>query len=433
MKKTLTKKILSLSIISVLILSLVSCGSSDVSDTPEVTPEPVPYVDTIALNTFNDFAISLLKNIRSYNAESEDGQSKSQSTLASENIVISPINIGVALSMFSIGALGDTKSGIQQALNLELGDSALITSSAKDLMDSLNDQQGAQFANGYTLYINEGPTVREDFAIRMEDYFKLDLNFENFSEERLEVHLNDWASNLTNDSAPITTIFSDNSLSHDTSTFMLSVSSVDCRWDVAFNLANTRTLPFTIDSGQTLAVPTMRGKMTIGYYEDEDVTLGLFPLSGGQITLAIFIPPDDDTLEKFLRDFTGDDITKWRLLAYEKEKWIYLPKINFANPSVLELSGILSSMGASDMFNKETADFTNLGSNFYIDDFYVASQIRIIETGDQESDITPVDITRANNNNEDFFIINRSFVFALLDNQTGGILTIGTLANPIES
>ena len=176
----------------------------------------------------------------------------------------------------------------------------------------------------------------------------------------------------------------------------------------------------------------MRGKITIGYYEGDDVTQGLFPLSGGQITLAIFIPPDDDTLEKFLTDFTGDDITKWRLLAYEKEKWIYLPKINFSRPNVLELSNVLGSMGASDMFNKEMADFTNLGSNFYIDDFYAVSQIRIIETGDKESDITPVDITRATNNNEDFFIINRSFVFALLDNETGGILTIGTLANPIE-
>ena len=89
-------------------------------------------------------------------------------------------------------------------------------------------------------------------------------------------------------------------------------------------------------------------------------------------------------------------------------------------------------MGAEDMFNKDTADFTNPGNNFYLDDFYVASQIRITESGEKESNITPVDITRANNNGEDFFIINRSFVFALLDEETGGILTIGTLANPIE-
>ena len=369
MKKTVIKKILSLFITSLMTLSLVSCQSNGASGTPEVTPEPVPYVETISLNTFNDFAISLLKNVRNNSSQTSDDKNLTSS--ASGNVVISPINAGVALTMFSIGALGDTKEGIQQALNLDLGDPALLTSSAKELMDSLENQQGAQFANGYTLYINEGPTVREDFAVRMEDYFKLSLNFTNFDESRLEIHLNDWASNLTNNSAPITTIFSENSLPHDTSTFMLSVSSVDCRWDVEFNLANTRTLPFTTDSGQALAVPTMRGKMTIGYYEGDDVTLGLFPLSGGQITLAIFIPPDDDTLEKFLTDFTGDDITKWRLLAYEKEKWIYLPKINFSRPNVLELSNVLGSMGASDMFNKEMADFTNLGSNFYIDDFYL--------------------------------------------------------------
>ncbi len=431
MKNSFTKKIISILIVLVISLSFISCQTAESSEPVSVEPteDPYTYVEVLELNTYNDFAIDLLKSIRADMSAGDEGSASD----ASGNVVVSPVNVGVALTMFSIGAVGTTKEGIQDALSLELGDAALLTSSAKNLMDSLSEKEGAQFANGYTLYINEGPTVREDFAVRMEDYFRLDLNFENFDEERLEVHLNDWASNLTNDSAPITSIFSVNSLPHDTSTFMLSVSSVDCRWDTEFNLANTRTLPFTSDSGQALAVPTMRGKMTIGFYENEDVTMGLFPLAGNTITLAIFIPPDDDTLEKFLNDFTGDDILKWQLLAYEKEKWIYLPKINFSYPVVLELSGVLSQMGASDMFNSETADFTNLGSDFYIDDFYAASLIRITETGENESDITPVDITRANNNNEDFFIVDRSFVFALLDNETGGILTIGTLANPIES
>lgn len=436
MNNTLIRKTIILSTILLLTAVVTGCGSNEpeVTVVPVNTPPPIPYVENIELNTFNDFAIELLKNIRadmSRANESEDDETN-EAVSSSGNVVISPINIGVALTMFNIGALGDTQMGIQESLNLELGDAALLTNSAKALMDTFLEQQGAQFANGYTLYVNEGPTIREDFAVRMEDYFKLDLNFTNFDDERLEIHINDWASNITEASAKVTTIFSDSTLPHDTSTFMLSVSAVDCRWETAFNLANTRTLPFTSDGGQALAVPTLRGKMTIGFYEDERVTVGLLPLAGGKTTLAIFIPPDDDTIEKFLIEFTGEDIALWKLLSYQKEKWLYLPKINFSNPNVLELSTVLSNMGADEMFNAQTADFTNLGSNFYIDDFYLASQIRITETGENETDITPVDITRANNNGEDFFIVDRSFVFALLDEETGGILTIGTLANPIE-
>ncbi|MBN2878948.1 MAG: serpin family protein [Clostridia bacterium] len=429
MKNKLTINALALCILVLLVLAGSSCSTNKADITPEITPVPVPYVENITLNTFNDFAITLLKNIRSQQKYLYDN---GESSSASGNVVISPINVGVALSMFNIGALGDTKSGIQEALELELGDPTLVTESAKTLMDALLQQQSASFADGYALYINEGPTLREDFAIRMEDYFKLDVNFLDFDYDRLETRLNDWASEVTSSSARITTIFPVDSLPHDTSTFVLSVNAVDCVWDTEFNIANTRTLPFASDGGQVLAVPTLRGKMTIGFYEDQDVTCGFLPLAGGKTTLAVFIPPEDDTIEKFLTDFTNENIQRWKLLSYQKEKWIYLPKINFSSPNILELSEVLSQMGADEMFSEQLADFSNLGNNFYVNDFYAASQIRITETGENPSDITAVDITRANNNGEDFFIVGRSFVFVLLDEETGGILAIGTLANPIE-
>jgi len=433
MKNTTIQKILWLLLLIVIVASFIGCQNNEpeISPTPETTPEPIPYVESVQLNTFNDFAIELLVNVRQSMNIPAEGESGGDDSV-SGNVVISPINIGVALTMFNIGAVGDTQTGIQEALGLELGDSTLVTKSAQELMDNLEEQQGAQFANGYTLYVNEGPTVREDFAVRMEDYFKLDLNFLDFDDDRLEVYLNDWADNITKDSTNITTVFSSNYLPHDTSTFMLSVSAIDCTWETAFNLQNTRTLPFTADNGHALAVPTLRGKMTIRFYEDEDVTVGLLPLAGNNITLAIFLPPEGDTIEKFLSDFSGEDIALWNLLAYEKEKWLYIPKLNSTTPSVIELSDILSRMGANEMFDKDTADFTYLGNNFFIDDFYMAAQIRITETGENETDIEPVDITRANNNNEDFFIVDRSFVYAILDDKTGGILAIGTLANPID-
>lgn len=436
MKNSFIKKTILLSVILLLLaFNFFGCAVEDPNATPTPfvpTPEPVPFVENIQIDTYNDFAIELLKQVRLEKAEASAGQSDSSASKATGNVIISPINVGVALTMFYIGAKGDTKTGIEDALNIDFGDSTLLTLSSKELMDKLSEQQGAEFANGYSLYVNEGPTIREDFAVRMEDYFRLNLVFTEFDDERLEIRLTDWASDITSSSARITSLFSTNYIPHDIPTFMLSVSSVDCKWDTAFNLANTRTLPFTADDGTALAVPTLRGKMTIHFYEDDDVTVGFLPLYGGKTTLAIFIPPNDDTIDEFLTNFTGDNIILWKALAYEKEKWLYIPKVSFSSPNIIELSQVLSKMGASEMFNSELADFSNLGSNFYINRFYQVSQIRITETGENESDIEPVDITRANNNGEDFFIIGRSFVFAILDEETGGILSIGTLANPIE-
>lgn len=136
--------------------------------------------------------------------------------------------------------------------------------------------------------------------------------------------------------------------------------------------------------------------------------------------------------KKFLGTFTGDDLILWRTLSYDAEKWLYIPKVTFASPRTLELSDELSAMGASQIFSADEAQFEYIGRDIYLDEFYQVAQIRIEETGLVESDILPVDITRANNSNEDFFKVQRSFVFALIDEETSGIMLIGTMSNPIE-
>ena len=57
---------------------------------------------------------------------------------------------------------------------------------------------------------------------------------------------------------------------------------------------------------------------------------------------------------------------------------------------------------------------------------------RAIETGTEPSNITAIDLTRAQGQGEYFFSVNRPFLFAAIDNQTGGILMVGTLTNPLK-
>ena len=49
-----------------------------------------------------------------------------------------------------------------------------------------------------------------------------------------------------------------------------------------------------------------------------------------------------------------------------------------------------------------------------------------------EPNVTAIDLTRAKGQGEEFFSINRPFLFAVIENETGGILMTGTMTNPLE-
>jgi serpin B len=84
------------------------------------------------------------------------------------------------------------------------------------------------------------------------------------------------------------------------------------------------------------------------------------------------------------------------------------------------------------MFDPKKADFSNLGNEFYLGDMWQTTVFRALETGTAESNITAIDLTRAKGNEEYFFSVDRPFLFAAIDNQTGGILMIGTMTNPLK-
>lgn len=414
LRKT-THYMLALTLCAVLLLT--GCGRAANQPEPTPVPTPRPVLEEVNFATYNKFAIELLKKSRT----------------EGENIIISPMTIGVALTMLGMGARGDTADGIQDALDMDFGDFYRLTENCGLIMNELEGLSGLSYDVGFGLYVGEGPTIREDYAVTMEDFFKLDLNFTEFDDDKLETQINEWAHTTTmSTSSQITSLFPENTIDHDMTAMLISVSAADCVWDVGFNPNNTRTWPFLLDSGRSIAVPTMQGQMAINIYEDEQVKAGFFPLAGGHTTLAIMIPPEGDTLDDFLYLLNGDQLALWKALSYETTQWVFMPKVNLRRLEPHKFSHSLSDMGANEMFDPALADFTGIGSGIHLNEIYQSAQIRIEESGTETSTVTNVDIKRARNNGEEFFEVNRTFVFAVIDEASSGILILGTLSNPID-
>ncbi len=382
-----------------------------------VLEDTIPIVDNITFTTYNQFALELLKNTREMD----------------ENSIISPISIGLAMTMLRIGAAGDTALGIDTALDMTINDFDAATLQCADIVTRINEMgQGFQYESGLGLFIDEGPSIMESYAVLAEDNFDILLKFMNFddddNDERVVVELNDWADIKT--SNRVEKLVTSEGLPQDILTLMINVNALDCIWEMEFDPTNTRPMVFTMGENKGVSVPTLRGKMNMKVYEDENVTAGFLPLSGGNTSLAILMPPPDITLDEFLNNLKAEDIELWRLIAPEGDHFIRFPEIKWNK--LQSLKDPLTKMGAGDMFDTELADFSNLGHNFYLGDFWQTTVFKADETGIAPSTITASDLVRAKTNEEYFFAADRPFLFAAIDNQTGGILIIGTMVNPLK-
>lgn len=406
--KKLMNTILALLIITALILTS-GCGKKE----EEILPEDMlPVVNDITFTTYNQFALDLLKSTREEN----------------QNIILSPISIGVTMTMLRMGAAGDTALHIDEVLGMTIDDYDLVVSQCAQIVSRLNDLSGVWYENGVGLYIDEGPSLKESYAVMAEQNFALDIEFMNFDDDRAEIDMNDWADIKT--SGRVEKIVKVDGLPEDLLTLLINISAIDCKWEMEFDSTNNRPLPFNMYDGKGVAVPMMRGKLAMNFYEDENVTAAFIPMDGRETSLAIMLPPEGDMLSEFIETLTAEDIELWRYISVEAENFVNIPKIDWQQ--ILSFKPTLTNMGVGDIFDPELANFSDLGNNFYLGDMWQTTIFRAVEGGAVESNITAIDLTRAQGQGEYFFSVDRPFLFAVIDEQTGGILMIGTMTNPLE-
>ena len=405
-------KIINIILALLMITALILLPGCSKEEEPVPEEELLPVVNDISFTTYNQFALELLKST------GETG----------ENLILSPISVGVTLTMLRMGAEGDTAKGIDEVLGMTIDDYNMVISQCAQIVDRLEALSGVRYDTGVGLYVDEGPSVRESYAVMAEDSFNVDIEFMNFDSDRAETDINDWADIAT--SGRVEKLVRTDGLPQDILTLLININALDCVWEMEFDPTNTRPLPFNMDDGKGVSVPMMRGKLAMNFYEDENVTVGFFPMSGRETSLAIILPPEDVSLNEFINNLQAENIELWRYISVETENYVNIPEINWQQ--IISYKTILTEMGAGDMFDPDKADFSNLGDSFYLGDMWQTTVFRALETGTAESTITAIDLTRAKGNEEYFFSVDRPFLFAAIDNQTGGILMLGTMTNPLE-
>ncbi|HLG13149.1 MAG TPA: serpin family protein [Blastocatellia bacterium] len=414
-------------LIALILPALIGCTSASVSSQPadnrearmEEQPQPISTgnVDPrlIAANTRFGFKLyaELLKE--------KPGQ----------NALVSPSSVALALAMTYNGAEGGTREAMARALELQGLTLADVNRANADLKASLeNPDPKVQLQIANSLWSKRGFTFKPDFIKRNTEYYKAEVSELDFNDPAAAARINRWVSDKTN--AKIPKII--DQISPDSILFLINAIYFKGKWANEFDKSATHDEPFYLANGREKKHPMMRRSGEYRYYEEKGFQAVNLPYGSGRLSMYVFLPAKDSSLDGFHRNLTAANWETWMTRFEKSDGEILLPR--FTIEFEAELNGALKALGMGVAFDPAGANFKNMiqmSENAYINKVKHKTFAEVNEEGTEAAAVTSVDIvaTSVMRPKRTFkMVVDRPFFCAIRDNQTGSVLFMGSILDP---
>ncbi len=155
--------------------------------------------------------------------------------------------------------------------------------------------------------------------------------------------------------------------------------------------------------------------------------------AGGAYSYVALLPEKGKSTGDFLASLDGDDFLKLVNNATNNTVEIKMPK--YTLDYELVMNDVLKKLGMSSAFSGGKADFSALGSmkggeNIFISRVIHKTHIEVDESGTRAAAVTAVEVKPTSiAAYEKSVILDRPFVYAIVDNATGLPVFIGTIEN----
>lgn len=370
----------------------------------------------------NAFAFKLLKQV--------DAQNQS------DNLFISPYSAATVLQMAVNGAEGQTKTEMQQVLEvtgLTVDELNLACKAAAERLNSAETNVTLTTANA--LWYREGASIRNEFLQANKAFFSSAIKPLDFRDVPMaEKEINQWAIDQTH--GRITGIADGMIDPVNTDLVLANAIYFKGTWLVPFDAKLTQELSFHPQTGTVKQVPMMGKLDHFIYREGTGYQAVRLPYRGRNVAMYIFLPVPGSSPTELMENMNGDN---WRRITMpgfsEREGWLVLPK--FKVEATTELVPVLKKMGMRSAFNnqnsKPAADFSRMFSDaHYISDFRQKAFIEVNEEGTEAAAVSIMaeSFSASLNPPKPFqMIVDRPFLFAIVDARSELILFLGIVRN----
>ncbi len=377
-----------------------------------VNPAAAEYDEEQLREGYINYSIDLLK----------------ESVADGTNSMISPLSVMMALDMAAAGAEGSTQDQITRLFCPGVSQ-AQLENYCNDLMESYHSDEDVELHIANSLWINdefagEMNTQYLDRANRVFDAVAKVLPFDNAAVDEI----NGWVDENTN--GMIDNLL--NSIPSDAVLYLINATAVEAPWAEPYEDGQVWEDVFTDAAGRTQSVEMMHSTEA-DYFETEDAVGFLKYYEGGEYGFLTVLPREGMTVEEYLADMTGESYREFydtRTGAYKVHTM--MPKFTYEYE--LTMNGALRTLGVTDAFDEALADFSGIAEpvngNLYIDQVLHKTFIEVGQYETRAAAVTGIMFAATSMPIEEEYrevYLNRPFIYAIVEVETGTPLFIGTL------
>jgi len=345
-----------------------------------------------------------------------------------QNIMMSPLSISMALSMVLNGANGETQTALLNTLGFEQLTPAEINSIYLDLITALkkaDDKVVMKIAN--SIWIRNGFPVQESFTKINHDFYDASITNLDFNQAAVNT-INGWVNSKTNGKIP--TILE--SISPEEIMFLINAIYFNGKWQIQFDPSKTTNSSFKLSGGEEIIVPMMKLKEKFAWSQQNGYKALKMPYGRGKFGMVILLPDEGTSPESII---TQLDQAKWESLltslSSPSEIDVWLPKFEYSWE--MQLNQALTSLGMGIAFT-DKADFSKINPDhqLLITKVKHKSYIKVNEEGTEAAAVTSIGVgVTSIPVNQPEFHVTRPFFYAITEEDTGAILFLGKVENPL--
>jgi serpin B len=387
--------------------------------------ETVPKVDDILpsqksaaiISADNEFGFDLFKKLNT--------------TLAPEsNTMISPLSVSLALAMVYNGSEGNTKTQMEKTLHKSNMSAEEINQSYLDLVNGLTSHDPkVELSISNAIFYRNTFNIKTPFINTNQKYYEAEVQALDFTKSTETLNkVNGWVDSKTN--GKIAKII--DKVSPFDVMYLLNAIYFNGEWTYSFNSKETVDQNFTTLNNQVVQAPTMFIEKPFNYISNSDFEMLEMPYGSKKYSMLIILPAPGKKVNEVISLLSSEKVDNWMNSMTEQKKKVYLPKFEFSFGN--SLKDELAALGMPDAFDGAIANFAGITNDdqLYISEVMHKTFIKVDEKGTEAAAVTGITMGRTSFVPDEYFRVDRPFVFAIREKDTKAILFIGKVIDPTK-
>jgi serine protease inhibitor len=346
-----------------------------------------------------------------------------------QNTLLSPLSVGMNLSMVAAGAKGQTREELLSLLGLEEG-SPLLELGFGAWMAEVGQLPHGRLDVANSLWYREGEpfTLNQEYADRMIRQFGAQIEGADFSDPALPGKINRWVSDRTGgmidkmvDEIPEIAVL-----------YLLNALYFEEDWKTPYLAHQVGEDWFWREDGTGVQAEFLYDSGSFLYVENERAQGFVRPFADDRFVFLALLPTSTGPLQDYVEGLTAEELTQ--LWEGRKEGNVVTRIPTFSYGYEVELKEPLEALGVHSAFEMEEADLSGMGYStdgaLYLSKVKHKTFITLDAQGVRAGAATMSEVNSGGAMPELQIELDRPFVYAIWDTQLEVPILLGTVADP---